>query len=234
MRRPVFAVLAVLAALGALTSCRDEVLRPSPHPVEPPVASPSAIPDAPVNGTVHGAQFVVRDARYVVDRRVGFAHTDIKLSAGKSENPCGPIAPAHATSVWLRLDGEPQLGSKDFKIAPGDQGGWSVHYQAFDEAWMGVGEGAAVVTLREPGPDGRLSGGIAVCFVDDKKSCVSGSFEALSCPPTIDQPVRGAVQAEAIPPKYRLRMFDAGALPDAALAPDAAAPPAPTRAPPPK
>jgi hypothetical protein len=224
------AVAFAAASLALLPSCRDEVLRPAPHPVQPPVDSPSAIPDAPVNGTVHGAQFVLRDARYVVDKRMGFAHTDIKLSAGKSENPCGPIEPAHSTSVWLRLDGEPQLGSKDFKIAPGDPSGWTVHYQAFDERWMGVGEGAAIVTLREPGPDGRLSGGIAVCFVDDKKSCVSGSFEALSCPPSIDQPVRGAVQAEAIPPKYRLKMFDAGALP-AAAAPDASAP-APTKPPP--
>jgi hypothetical protein len=203
--------LLLVVGTCALAACRDEVQRPSNAPVEPPVVSVNAIPDAQVNGTLRGAQFVVRDARYVVDKRVGFAHTDIKLSAGKSETPCGPISPAHAASVWLRLEGEPSLGSKDFKLMPGETGPWSVHYQVFEgEAWMGVGEGAAIVQLREPGPDGRLSGGLGVCFQDDKKSCVSGSFDALSCPPTIDQPVRGASPAEAIPPRYRLKMFDAG------------------------
>jgi hypothetical protein len=206
------AALIAAASLALVSACRDEVLRPASRAVEPPVVSASAIPDAPVNGTVHGAQFVLRDARYVVDRRVGFAHTDIKLSAGKAESPCGPILPGHATSIWLRLEGEPALGPPDFKLAPGEDGPWSVHYQAFDgDAWMGVGEGSAIVSLREPGPDGRLSGGIGVCFMDDRKSCVSGSFEAMSCPPSIDQPVRGAVQPEAIPPRYRLKMFDAGA-----------------------
>lgn len=209
----------LIAAGVVLAACRDEGHRTSHKPVEPPVASVNAIPDAPLNGTLRGAQFVLRDARYIVDRRVGYAHTDIKLSAGKADSPCGPISPAHAASVWLRLEGEPVTGAKEFRLAPGDPGPWSVHYQLFeDERWTGIGEGSALVSIREPGPDGRLSGGLGVCFSDDRQSCVSGSFEAQSCPMSIDQPVRGALPAEAIPARYRLQMLDAGFAPDGSRA----------------
>jgi hypothetical protein len=230
-------LLAAAVAVGLL-GCRSESHRAPPRPVEPPVAQASAIPDAPLNGTLHGVQFVLRDARYIVDRRVGYAHTDIKLSAAKSETPCGPTVPARAASVWLRLQGEPLTGAKEIRLAPGEESPWSVHYQVFeDERWFGVGEGSAVVSIRELGPDGRLSGGIAVCFSDDKKSCVSGSFDAQSCPTSLDQPVRGAVPAEATPPNFRLQMFDAGAAFDAgavfdagaARPPQGSAPPAPPR-----
>jgi hypothetical protein len=207
-------LVATAGVLVMVAACRDEAHRTSHKAVEPPVVSANAIPDAPVNGILRGVPFVLRDARYVVDRRVGYAHTDIKLSAGKADSPCGPIAGAHPASVWLRLEGEPITGSKELRLNPGDTGPWSVHYQIFDaDGWIGVGEGSAIVSIREPGPDGRLSGGLAVCFADDRKSCVSGSFDAQSCPPSIDQPVRGAVPVEAIPPRYRLKMLDAGVPP---------------------
>lgn len=79
----------LLVLLGA---CRPESHAPSRRPVEPPVESPNGIPDAPLNGTVHGTPFTVRDARYVVDRRIGYAHTDILLSSAKADTPCGPLA----------------------------------------------------------------------------------------------------------------------------------------------
>jgi hypothetical protein len=189
--------------LALVAACRPESHADVRPPVEPPVESPNAIPDAPVSGTVRGAPFVVRDARYVVDRRVGYAHTDLLLSSGKAESHCGPIAPARATSVWLRLDGTGTIEPKDVRVGSGAPGPWSVHYQVFDgEGWVGVGAGAAVLSIRDATADGRLTGGLAVCFSDDDKSCVSGSFDAVSCPMTIDQPVRGAVAPEEIPAKY--------------------------------
>lgn len=220
--------LVVAGAVVALVACRDEVNPTSPRAVEPPVASPGAIPDAPVSGTIRGAPFQVRDARFIVDRRVGYAHTDIKLSSGKAESPCGPIAPGTATSVWLRLEGPDKIVSQDMKIEPGKPAAWSVHYQAWDgEQWIGVGEGGAIVTVREPTPDGRATGAIAVCFSDDAKSCVSGSFDAQSCPAAIDEPVRGTLPPEAVPEKYRLKMA-ASAVPSApAPAPSASASGAP-------
>ena len=193
----------ILTIAAICASCRPEA-RPSPTaPVAPPVESPTAIPDAPVNGTVRAAPFQLRDARYFVDRRVGYAHTDIILSSGKADAPCGAIQPARATSVWLRLEGSDTVEPRDVRIGAKQVGPWSVHYQAFDgEVWSGVGEGSAVLSLRGATADGHLEGGLAVCFADDAKSCVSGSFDAVSCPVSLDQPVRGAVAPEAIPARY--------------------------------
>ena len=206
--------VAALLATFALLACRAETHVEVHKAVEPPVASPNAIPDAPLNGTLRGAPFVLRDARYIIDRRIGYEHTDIKLSTGKSDTPCGPISPATATSVWLRLEGPDKIESKDMTLASGTPGAWSVHYQVFDgDHWIGVAEGSAVVSMHEAGPDGRVTGGLAVCFADDLKSCVSGSFDAQSCPSSLDQAVRGAVPPEAIPEKYRLQMLQAAAVP---------------------
>jgi hypothetical protein len=174
------------------------------------VTSPGAIPDASVSGRIRGASFVARDVRYVVDRRPGYAHTDIVLSSGTAEGPCAPATPSSSTSVWLRLQGSSPIASTSLRVAPGQES-WQVHYQVFDgTAWMGVGDGAALLVLQEPGPDGRVNGSLAACFPDDAKSCVSGSFNAVACPPTIDQAVRGTPPPEAIPQAYLRRVPTAG------------------------
>jgi hypothetical protein len=212
MRRLVPLTLPALVGLLAMASCQDEA-HPAPVvAVEPPVASPEAIPDAPVSGRIHGAPFVLRDARYVIDRRTGYAHTDIALSSGTTETACAPVSPPTSTTVWLRLEGPDRIESTNARVGPGTPGRWSVHYQVFEEnAWVGVGNGSAVVSLHEPGPDGHLSGGLAVCFSDESKSCVSGSFEAVACPSRLDQTVRGTLPPEAIPPAYLQRvLLDAG------------------------
>jgi hypothetical protein len=204
VKRPRLAhALAGLALLG----CREEAHPAPPRPVPLPVSSPEAIPDAPVSGRVHGAPFVLRDARYVIDRRVGYAHTDILLSAGTAEAACAPVLPARSTTVWMRLDGPAKIAPVTTRTGPGADAAWQVHYQAFeDDRWVGAGEGTALLMLHEAGPDGRLTGGVVVCFPDDAKSCVSGSFEAVGCPPSIDQPVRGSPPPEAIPPQYLQRV----------------------------
>lgn len=183
-----------LLILLALASCRDDLPPPVARAVEPPVASPEAIPDALVSGRIHGAPFVLRSARYLVDRRPGYAHTDIELSSGTTDSPCTPVSPVTATSVWLRLEGPDRVTSTSLRVGPATATPWTVHYQVFENgAWRGVGEGSALVVLHEAGPDGRVSGGVAVCFSDDAKSCVSGSFDAIACPshPQSDRP-RGA------------------------------------------
>lgn len=188
MRRAVFLV--------ALVACRAETVAPAQKPADPPVTSESAIPDAPVSGTIHGTPFVARDARFIADDRVGYEHVDIALSAGKSKDACGAIDPERATSVWLRLDGK-------HSIDPKDAASYTVHYQVFDgDHWLGLTAQKALVVLRPPSPDGRLSGGLAVCFGDEWQSCVSGSFDAASCPPEIDAPVRGRPPPESVPKEY--------------------------------
>jgi hypothetical protein len=225
-RAPSYGLLGVLLSLALLPSCRKEWEPEAHRAVDPPVSSPNAIPDAPLNGTIRGAPFTLRDARYFVDHRVGFEHTDIELSAGKSESPCGPVAPARSPSIWLRLEGPAKIETKDHRITSESQGTWSVHYQIFDgEQWVGLADGSAILSIREPGPDGRVSGGLAVCFSDSQKSCVSGSFDAVNCPQTIDQPVRGRQPPESIPDKYK-PLLDGG--PVAPPASASVAPPSPS------
>jgi len=196
-------------AVAALTliACRDEAHPAAAKPVEPPVTSPESIPEAPVTGRIHGAPFAMRDARYVVDHRVGYAHTDVLLSTGTAESACAPVSPAQSTTVWLRLEGPGTIETVNARVGPGKAGSWSVHYQVFEGGtWIGAGDGSALVSLHEPGPDGRLSGGLAVCFADDARSCVSGSFDAVRCLPRIDQPVRGTPPPEAVPSQYLQRV----------------------------
>jgi hypothetical protein len=207
----------------SIAACRAESHPGPTGGVEPPLTSPAAIPEAPVSGTIGGAPFVARSARYVADRRVGYQRTDIQLSAGAAESACGPVVPANAPSVWIRLEGSAAIEAQELRPGPGAGGPWSVHYQVFGEdGWVGVGNGSAILSVRELGLDGRVRGGLAVCFPDAAKSCVSGSFVAPSCPPRIDQAVRGAMAPEEIPAKYLQPMRDA-ALPqgmsDAADAP---------------
>jgi hypothetical protein len=210
-----------LAAL--LLACRQPTKAPPQKAADPPVSSPDSIPDAPVSGTIHGEPFVARDMRYVVDDRIGYEHVDIELSTGKSDGVCGAIKPERPTSVWLRLDGKHVDGSAEggtsqpIKIDPRDTKSWSVHYQVFlpdvsGGHWQGITAKKSLLVLRGPSPDGHLSGGVAVCFGDEQNSCVSGSFDAKSCPPRIDQPVRGTPPPEAIPKEFLERMqADGGA-----------------------
>jgi hypothetical protein len=198
----------LLAALALLLgACRPEPHAGQHAPVEPPVDNPQSIPDAPLNGTIRGVPFTMRSARYVADHREGYLHTDVLLSAGKAAGACEPLAPADAPSIWLRLEGKDEVVSENFVLRPGKESPWSIHYQMkSDGEWIGNTDGSAVVALHAAGPDGKLSGGIAVCFADGMKSCVTGSFDAEPCPIRIDAPVRGAQPPEAIPEKYRQKL----------------------------
>lgn len=190
------------ALVVCLVGCRSATTAPPQKPVDPPVSSPESIPDAPVSGTIHGAPFVVRDMRYIVDERPGYAHTDILLSTGQSEGACGTLSPSHPASVWLRLEGADKIEGKEVRLSAATESNWSVHYQFFeDDHWIGLKANSALLSLRGVGPDGRASGGLAVCFGDDSNSCVSGSFDATNCPVVLDQPVRGTTASEALPPQ---------------------------------
>lgn len=205
-RQGTFALLGLALGLAS-PGCQSENHVTAHQAVDPPVTSPKAIPDAPLFGTLRGQSFQIQDARYIADHRDGFARVDIKLSAGKSDEACGEIKPSGSTSVWLRLEGSDAVESQDLQIKPGEPSRWSVHYQVHGEdGWIGNTDASAVVSLHAAGPDGKITGGIAVCFADDQKSCVSGSFAADPCPYRIDAAPRGALPPEAIPEKYKQKL----------------------------
>ena len=147
-----------LAAWRLLAACRPES-HVEVHPrVEPPVDSPNAIPDAPVSGTLRGAPFAVRDARYVVDRRVGYAHTDICSPRGGPSRRAARSSPARATSVWLRLDGDDKIEPKDVRIDAKDEGRGPSTTRCSTARLGGLSEGSAVLSIRDATADGRLTG----------------------------------------------------------------------------
>lgn len=190
-----------------LVGCQSEA-HVTPHQaVDPPVSSPKSIPDAALFGTIRGQSFQLQDARYIPDHRGGFERVDIKLSAGKADEACGDVKPSGSTSIWLRQEGSDTVESQELTLKPGEESRWSVHYQVHGEdGWIGNTDASAVVSLHAAGPDGRITGGIAVCFADDQKSCVSGSFAAAPCPYRIDAAPRGAIPPEAIPEKYKQKL----------------------------
>ncbi len=137
-------------------------------------------------------------ARYFVDRRLGYEHVDIKLSAGKSAEHCSAPLPDDSTSVWLRRNGPEPLKSETIRIASNQRQAWEVHYQAEDDGqWVGSGDAEALVVLEPPAADQRLRGELSVCFADETKSCVLGAFVAEYCPISIDAPIRGTYHMES-------------------------------------
>lgn len=194
--------LAGVIGLLGLAACQEEIHPKPPTPVSPPVASADSIPEAPLSGSIRGVPFKLGDARVLVDRRINYAHTDIKLSAGSAADACGPIKTKNPTSVWLRLDGAASVEPGEIHLEPGKPaGGWSVHYQVRQgERWTGNADGAAILRIRTANPDGTVVGDLAVCFGDGEKSCVSGTFSAPRCTVSLDEAVRGTLPIEAPPP----------------------------------
>ncbi len=191
----------VSVVLIGLPSCQST--HPSPKMHADPIAnSVDSIPIAPVSGTIRGQQFSLASARYFIDRRPEYEHIDIKLSASKSAQPCGPPLADDAMSVWLRRTGSERLDAETVHVQSDRRGPWEVHYQAKDEGeWLGNSDAEALVVLHSRAADQRLPGEISACFADESKSCVLGTFVADYCPISIDAPIRGMDRME--PPTAR-------------------------------
>jgi hypothetical protein len=188
----------ILVGCAAISAACDQRPAPAAHDVQPAPTSPDSIPEAPVSGTIRGRDFALRTATYIVDRRPGYEHVDIRLSAGEALSPCEP-AP-DATSVWLRRKALREIQATQVHIAPGDQSPWEVHYQLKDAGhWVGNGDAAALIVINTVRSDLKLQGELWSCFADGQKSCVSGSFVATYCPIRIDAPIRGVEGMERPP-----------------------------------
>ncbi len=173
--------------------------------VAPPRAAAEAIIEAPLSGTLRGHPFEVGDMRYTVFREPGRERVDIKLSAARSSQPCGPLEPPDAPSVWLRLGGTTELKPGEHRCDPkAEQGALEVHYQLQQSGrWAGNGDSAALVVIGRVQAGVRVDGALAACFADGQKSCVEGSFAASYCPDPVEPPLRklGTKEADAAPRK---------------------------------
>jgi hypothetical protein len=193
-----------VAALGApllsagLGCDSDPTAAPPAGSVRPAHDSAAAIPTSPIEGKLRGQPFVVRDARYRVDRRPGHEHVDILLSDGEAKGPCGDLEPAEPPRIWLRRQGAAPLASQEIRIAQGQAAGWEAHYQLRQNGrWVAAGDGAAWLRLDVPDAGFTVRGALSVCFADGAGSCAAGAFVAHACPTEIDRPVRGVGPTES-------------------------------------
>lgn len=185
-----------LVLLG-LPSCQSPHPAPKMH-ADAVANSTDSIPTAPLSGTLRGKSFELGSARYFIDRRLGYEKIDIKLSAGKSGEHCSAPLPDNSASVWLRRTGSEPIKSETIRITSNRREAWEVHYQAEDDGqWCGNGNAEALVVLEPPATDQRLRGELSVCFADETKSCVLGTFVAEYCPISIDAPIRGTYHMES-------------------------------------
>jgi hypothetical protein len=188
--------LLVVGMCGVLsTNCTQQ--QPLRKDAKPAPTSVDAIPEAPLSGSIHGQGFTVRSATYVVDRRPGYEHVDIRLSAAEAVEPCNEKTTATATSVWLRRKSAGELKATQARIAPNDGAVWEVHYQAqVDGRWLGNGDACALIAVKTVAADLKAHGELWACFSDEFESCVSGTFVASYCPIVIDAPIRGIESME--------------------------------------
>jgi hypothetical protein len=196
----------------------EEVPDGAPPPAAP--ASPDSIPEGPLAGTLRGSEFTHQAATYVVDRRLGYEHFDIRLAAQPTDKPCERGAGAGGTSVWIRRRGVDAVTAATVRLTPGGQSDWEVHYQVDEhDRWEGNANASALVVVAHPGPDLSLRGELWACFADGRDSCVSGAFKARYCPISIDAPIRGTQLMERPTPAATAAASAVAAPPTASAAP---------------
>ncbi len=192
--------LALVIVLAGLSACKEEAA-PQKFSPEPAPANADVIPQSPVSGKIRDQDFKLANARYYIDRRLGYEKVEIKLSSGTSEEPCAQLMPKDATLVWLRRTGPEPLTAVQARVDPDKPGPWEAHYQVkVEHNWEGNGDSSALIVIREVSPDMTLHGELKACFGDKDKSCVAGTFDAKYCPIRIDSPVRGTEAMERPPP----------------------------------
>jgi hypothetical protein len=189
-------VALVVVALGA-NACQK--LSDRPKALAGPIVLPSGdIPEGPLSGTIDGKSFAVKTAIYAVDRRLGYEHVDVKLYSTEIEEPCAKNDPGGPT-VWLRRRGAEPLVPGTARVAAGEPSPWEVHYQIKEgRAWMGNGDAAASIVIRQVETDAKIHGELSAAFGDASRSLVAGTFVAQRCLISIDAPVRGSPALEQV------------------------------------
>jgi hypothetical protein len=190
------------ALLTLLSACHPDETTIDTTGVEPP-ASWNSIPESHPSGRIHGVDFEMRSARIRITDKPDRKWVTIILSAAASEEPCGPLEPKNAPSVWIRIPGPPgkALAVQEMTRAASEDDTWSVHYQVprDDSPWIGRSHAAALFAIRRTVAGFGIDAELAACFADGMESCVSGTFTARSCPSPVSPDVRKIDPAPRMP-----------------------------------
>ena len=191
------AALAGALVLGAAGGCGGKASPPS-FDVHPPHDTAETIPETPVTGTLLEEAFTASDARFFIDRRMGYEKLTIYLTAGKASQACEHVEPDKAPSIWLRRKGGGGAKPGEHRLVAGEPSEWEIHYQMLDhhDQWVGNGDASALLVFAPQTHKTNIVGSLSVCFADGRKSCVSGSFSADRCVINIDAVVRGGEPEE--------------------------------------
>ncbi len=166
--------------LVALVGCHES--SPARRPVRETsdAMSLTAIPDAPVSGTLAGRPFTLRSAWLRVRARSNQSRVDLVLSEGRPGRLCSRPTPNDARQLVVRFRGVTALSAETVRIDAASPG-----HEVFAE-WRGahgsegVGGGSAAVVL-ERVTDAEVVGRLRVCLPDAHGSCVGGTFRAQPC-----------------------------------------------------
>lgn len=174
---------AVAAGCVALfAACTSADAPPEPLPEASAVSLEGL--DEGVSGRVAGEPFEARDQRFVVVSREGRERVDLRFSDRPIER-CGlPIA-RDDRRVWIRFAGRTALEPGTYERI-GDEGDFEVHYELPAERGVrSVHRGVGRIEVRHVGPR-AVEGLVNVCFADEERSCVAGTFRATACLSRVD------------------------------------------------
>lgn len=218
------AVLALLTAALTPACSRPGLGTSSTEGLAPTHDDPSAIPVRPVEGTLAGAPFTVHDARFRIDRRPGYEGIDLRLSPGDASAPCAALPEADGAGVWIHFGERTTLEPATIRVKPGTKGEAEAHlFLRREGKWFGNGDAAMLLVIKSFDPAFGMEGDLSVCFADEAKSCVSGSFNAAACPDPLEDsprtfPPTSLVEVERI----RDKLADAGPAASSSSSPPAA------------
>lgn len=161
-------------------------------PAPPPMPEPSSVEleslgEGAIAGTIGGEAFSAADVRFRVTSFPGRERVDLWIADRPIER-CGlPVQREH-TLVWARFAGRTELAAGTYELAGGEgEDELEVHYERPGEGRSidAVHRGRARIEITEASP-ARLAGRLRICFADEARSCVGGSFEATPCLSRID------------------------------------------------
>jgi hypothetical protein len=136
------------------------------------------IPDAPVIGMLHGAEFNPKFAR-VKERKQHPEMLELEICQGKPKKPCGVYS-----GNKYRLTFPRDIESKTWDMSSEGKGTAGYNYVSGEEGQKSYGTtmwaGGIVIESRV---GGKVRGKIALCFKEREgfKNWIAGRFEAVDC-----------------------------------------------------
>lgn len=143
------------------------------------------IGEGEIAGEIDGEPFRAADVRFRVTSFPGRERVDLWIADRPIER-CGLPLAREETLVWARFSGRTEL-APGVHERTGEDGEFEVHYERPGEgrSLRAAHRGIARIEIARASA-ASVEGRLRVCFADDARSCVGGSFTATPCLSRID------------------------------------------------